>query len=889
MRGLALLIAGLSILAGSIFALCVVLDWMEGASRVAFWLDGMGFLGFGVLPIGVGVFLLKACTGATKGKAAQGKRPEKKDRSTRPQPGLAVICLGVVAIFVACGGSWWKLQGNIGADGATEETLEDDGHQRMLDMLKHFADNPPLNHPVAGDLGAPKLRAVLEAHERAAPGRKLSNIELWNVCSQLGQAEVRLGNVEEGIAHLRQAYELLSDLGADEERQQRCALETQFYLGVAYMRLGEDQNCCLRHSSDSCIVPIRGGGLHTQQDGSRNAIKYFREVLQRPPLSTQSAIQDHLAARWLLNIAYMTLDEYPDQVPDEFLIAPETFQSELEIPRFVNVAPALELDTFSLSGGAIVDDFDGDDYLDIVVSSYEHTGQMKFFRNNQDGTFSNRTREAGLTGFYGGLNMVHADYDNDGDLDIFVVRGAWISYAGRVPNSLLSNNGDGTFTDVTFDAGLGEVHYPTKTAAWADFDNDGDLDLFIANETDEAIDAPCQLFRNNGDRTFTDVAKQAGVQLSCFGMGTVFGDYDNDRYPDIFVGGPNQLFRNNRDGTFSNVSQSTGVSGPVKPFPVWFWDFNNDGALDLFVSASSGPIGILALESLGGSAATDPMIRSLREEVSIEFMHLYRNDGAGGFDEVAQESNLWYPAQPMGANFGDLDNDGYLDFYLATGDVAIHELRPNVMFLNQGGKRFVNVTMSGGFGHLQKGHGVSFADIDNDGDQDVYEQLGGAYPSDKFNDALFENPGFGNHWLTIKLEGRQSNRCAIGARIHARIVENGKERSVYRHVNSGGSFGCNPLRQTIGLGKAEQLQTLEIFWPTTGKTQTFKNVPMDQAIHIIEGEDQFTTMKLKTFRLGAPPSEWLSSEFPDRGRIADEMRRPALRRVENLAGIDAQF
>ena len=165
-------------------------------------------------------------------------------------------------------------------------------------------------------------------------------------------------------------------------------------------------------------------------------------------------------------------------------------------------------------------------------------------------------------------------------------------------------------------------------------------------------------------------------------------------------------------------------------------------------------------------------------------------------------------------------------------------------------RSFANVTMAGGFGHLQKGHGVSFADLDNDGDQDVYVQMGGAYPGDKFNDALFENPGFGNHWITIKLEGRQSNRSAIGARIHARIDEGGKQRSVYRHVNSGGSFGCNPLRQTIGLGKAERILKLEIFWPTTGKTQTFADVGTNQIVRIVEGEDRYNRIQLKTLRLG---------------------------------------
>ena len=161
------------------------------------------------------------------------------------------------------------------------------------------------------------------------------------------------------------------------------------------------------------------------------------------------------------------------------------------------------------------------------------------------------------------------------------------------------------------------------------------------------------------------------------------------------------------------------------------------------------------------------------------------------------------------------------------------------------------MTYAGGFGHLQKGHGVSFADLDNDGDQDVFEQMGGAFPGDRFGNALYENPGFGSHWITVKLEGVQSNRSAIGARIRADVVDGREGRSIYRHVNSGGSFGGNPLRQTIGLGKASRIERLEVFWPTTGLTQTFTDLPVDRVIYIVEGEASYSTVALRTLALGS--------------------------------------
>ena len=170
---------------------------------------------------------------------------------------------------------------------------------------------------------------------------------------------------------------------------------------------------------------------------------------------------------------------------------------------------------------------------------------------------------------------------------------------------------------------------------------------------------------------------------------------------------------------------------------------------------------------------------------------------------------------------------------------------PNVMYRNQGGKAFADVTTNGGFGHLQKGHGVSFADLDGDGDQDVIVKMGGAYRGDGYGIALFENPGFGNHWIKVRLVGVRSNRSAIGARIRADITEGGVQRSIYRTVGTGGSFGCNPLRQEIGIGKATKIDVLEISWPTSKTKQTFRDVEADRFVEITEGRDQLRPLELK--------------------------------------------
>jgi hypothetical protein len=229
----------------------------------------------------------------------------------------------------------------------------------------------------------------------------------------------------------------------------------------------------------------------------------------------------------------------------------------------------------------------------------------------------------------------------------------------------------------------------------------------------------------------------------------------------------------------------------------------------------------------------------------MEFDCLFEGNGNGGFQEVAASRNLVDLTQSMGANFGDLDNDGYPDFYLGTGYPQYEGLVPNLMYWNREGQVFSDVTTSGGFGHLQKGHAIAFADIDNDGDQDVFQQMGGVNSGDRAADCLYENPGFGNSWIKIKLVGTKSNRSAIGARIRAEITEDNRSRNVYKWVNSGGSFGASPLRQELGLGKANKIDRLEIYWPTTNHRQSFVDVSVNQVIEITEGSTDFSVQQLE--------------------------------------------
>lgn len=698
-------------------------------------------------------------------------------------------------------------------------------HERMISTLAEIAVRSREENGFVGDAHARRLRTFV-----AAPGylASLSPNRQWELCFELGRAELKLGNEDRAIELLDRALEILP------ASEVSLAKKTHFELGVASLRNGETQNCCLAHSSESCIVPIRGAGLHSNPKGAEGAIRHFTKVLQLLP--SESGSDEKLdvdeAARWLLNIAYMTLGRYPAEVPEEYLVDPSFFESEVDFPRFVNVYPKLGLNTFNMCGGAVVDDFDRDGDLDVVTCSWDVTSPTQMFRNEGDGSFEEVTASSGLKGFFGGLNLNQADYDNDGDLDVFIMRGAWLGANGMHPNSLLRNDGNLKFTDVTFDVGLGDQFLPTKTSVWTDYDNDGDLDLYVGNESKDDVVAPCNLFRNDAGR-FVDVAVEAGVDDVVFSMGAARGDYNDDGWDDLYLSlvGENKLYRNNKDGTFTDVAAELSVTKPDSSFPTWFWDYDNDGNEDIFVGCTSGPVGVLSTD------------------IRFELMHLYRNRGDGTFSDVTKDVELDYPATPMGANFGDLNNDGYCDFYLATGNTPYSEIRPNVMFLNDRGRRFQNVTMAGGFGHLQKGHGVSFADFDNDGDQDVYVQLGGAYPGDRYNDALFENPGFGNHYVRLELEGRKSNRNAIGARVRLDITEaNGEQRSVYHTVSSGSSFGANPYRQVIGIGTATKVDKLHIRWPLPDSSQTFSEVDCDKSYRCIEGEE-LEIVELHSFRI----------------------------------------
>lgn len=692
--------------------------------------------------------------------------------------------------------------------------------------------------------GIAPLRFKYKSSERAELARKElakeeDRLQQLGYKIALARELVFAGDTAEAIVHFQ---DVLAAITVPGFRANPAELKMLYeWEATCHLRLAEQTNCLGNHNADSCLMPIAGGGVHTVPEHSRNAVEAYTRLL--------NAVDDSLEYKWLLNLAYMTLGEYPQNVPERWLIAPEIFESDYDIKRFFDVAPNVGIHVVALSGGVVADDFDRDGFIDLMISSWGLRDQLRLFHSTGTGTFVERTDEAGLTGLTSGLNLCHADYDNDGWVDVLVLRGAWLDEFGSHPNSLLRNNGDGTFSDVTRRSGLLSYH-PTQTAVWLDYDNDGWLDLFIGNESSREHVHKCELFHNNGDGTFTDVASQVGLDHVGFVKGVTAGDYNNDGLVDLYLsrwGQTNVLYRN--DGAsegdspaetasswrFTDVSIEAGVTKPRNSFPTWFFDYDNDGWLDIFVASFS---------SFGGNALPLVVADRLGIAKTDQVSRLYHNNGDGTFTDVSAQVGLNHAALAMGANYGDLDNDGFLDIYLGTGQPKYTTLVPNRMFHNVKGVRFEDVTTSGGFGHLQKGHGIAFVDLDNDGDQDIYAVMGGAFQGDVFPDVLFENPGHGNKWITLRLEGVQSNRSAIGARIKVKVQAPNGPRDIHVTVGTGGSFGSSSLQQEIGLGDALKIIAPQVTWPG-GRTQVFRDVEMNLVYGLREGAAQLRSIPIK--------------------------------------------
>jgi hypothetical protein len=712
------------------------------------------------------------------------------------------------------------LEPRLASPGSDVETgpLEDGG----LSIAREFT--PPIHDPsslgelreairIRGPLGLAVLKAEYEAVRLGVRPTREQVAGSAGLLTRIGLQHAYSGQFEEASDNFRKALEL----GRPGDLPARNRDTLNALLGIVALNQ--------QHTS--------------KPPGLDEAITRFTNYLQKRP--------GDLRVRWLLHVASLRQGAPLQQVPEAHRLHLESSAEVPGIGEFKDTADEAGLNARgpSMAGGCCFDDFNGDGRPDLLITSLDAESGATLFLNRGDGGFVDRSVGSDLEDQICALNLAHADYDNDGDLDVVLLRGG-----GESPlrMSLLRNKGDGTFEDVTLASGLGEP-IATGAAAWGDYDADGLVDLFVCGEYRPDVLDPrtgqadrrnlCRLYHNQGDGSFRDAAEVAGVVNKRCARGAAWGDFDNDGRLDLLVAnadGPARLYRNSGDGTFRDLAITLGVDGIRSSRACWFWDFDQDGRLDLFFTDDR----VRPAEFVAAA------LRQALDDPSQP--RLLRNLGAEGFRDLTREAGLDLAIPLLGGSLADIDNDGDLDLYLSSGWPGFSSLVPSRLLRNEGGERFVDVTVSSGTGTLRVAQSVALADWDGDGDLDLFVHGGGFVPGHRWNHSLFRNPGHGRHWLKVRLIGTRTNRSALGASIRVDLISaNGRPRSIFRTVGTDSSSGGNSLVQTIGLGDSSHVKRLVVNWPVSRTSQAFQDIDPDQELTITEGKDAYEAVPRSSF------------------------------------------
>ncbi|HJP31453.1 MAG TPA: FG-GAP-like repeat-containing protein [Candidatus Latescibacteria bacterium] len=574
----------------------------------------------------------------------------------------------------------------------------------------------------------------------------------------------------------------------------------------------------LRQRPDHYATSYQLGHLHYRLAEYAESVRVFTRMAEVNPRSQ--------LAKWNLWLAAQQLGAYPAAVDSSLWIhpvgGPPVSTRSLALRE---VAASYGVGAVDAGYGSAWLDAEGDGDLDLFALG--RFGGTAFYENSSGPAgqrFTDRAPELGLSGL-SGIGALTADYDNDGDGDLFITRDGWY---GSAPNVLLRNDGADSsgwlrFEDVAEQAGVAGDG-SSLSAVWGDLDNDGHLDLIVANGVDGDGSAN-RVYLADGQGGFLDETKASGI-VPGRTVGSTLGDYDNDGDLDLYLANANTLnafYRNDSNHKavqFTDVTSETHTQTPLGAHFTFFLDYDNDGRLDLFCSEMSD-LTTAVVSRLHGRTQRD------RNRPA-----LYWNRGDGSFEDRTYQAGLGQSWGTSGANFGDINGDGYVDIYLANGGVEITRLEPDALLLNLGDGRFADVAPTIDWMQLARGHGVTFADIDGNGSQEIYVPVGGAYPGDIGPNRLLRNDAEGINWLTVRLRGVDSNRDGIGARVRA-VVEG---RARYAVVASGGGFGSsNSLQIELGLGGATAVDTLEVRWPA-GTIDLRTNLAAGSVVELVEGD-----------------------------------------------------